>query len=112
HLDLSQPPERGPVALTCGQAMRDITLQPIPVMADGGSHEGQLILADGQLVAVFVRVTPEETAGGRGQAEGWFLEAGFGPCGSLISARPPVLDDLDEAVTWVRNRLDNGLDQP
>jgi hypothetical protein len=45
--------------------MRDITLQPIPVLADGGSHEGQLILADGQLVAVFVRVTPEETAGRR-----------------------------------------------
>jgi hypothetical protein len=92
--------------------MRDITLQAMPVMADGGSHEGQLILADGQLVAVFARVTPEETAGGRGQMEGWFLEAGFGPCGSLMSARPPVLADLDEAVTWVRARLENGLTQP
>jgi hypothetical protein len=90
----------------------DITLQPMSVLADGGSHEGQLILADGQLVAVFTWVTPEETVGGQERAGGWFLEAGFGPCSSLTSARPPVLATLDEAVTWVRTRLDNGLAAP
>ena len=79
------------------------------VMADGGRHEGQLVLADGQLVAVFTWVTPEETVGGPERAGGWFLEAGFGPCSALISAGPPVLATLDEAVTWVRTRLDDGL---
>ncbi|WP_246529075.1 hypothetical protein [Microvirga zambiensis] len=89
--------------------MRDITLQPMPVLADGGRHEGQLILADGQLVAVFTWVTSEETAGGDERAGGWFLEAGFGPCSSLISATPPVLATLNDAVSWVRDRLDHGL---
>jgi len=89
--------------------MRDITLQPMPVLADGGRHEGQLILADGELVAVFTWVTPEETAGGREQAGGWFLEAGFGPCSGLMSTRPPVLATLQEAVAWVNTQLDHGL---
>ncbi|MGO4526800.1 hypothetical protein AB4097_18295 [Microvirga sp. 2MCAF35] len=88
--------------------MSDITLQEMPVLADGGRHEGQLVLADGQLVAVFTWVTPEETAGGHGCAGGWFLEAGFGPCSGLISTTPPVLATLDEAVVWVRTRLVNG----
>lgn len=92
--------------------MSDITLQAMPVMADGGSHEGRLVLADGQLVAVFTRVTPEETVGGQERAEGWFLEAGFGPCSGLVSATPPVLASLDEALAWVRTRLANGLGQP
>ena len=92
--------------------MRDIILQAMPVMADGGRHEGQLVLADGQLVAVFTWVTPEETIGGQERAGGWFLEAGFGPCSDLLSARPPVLADLDEAVIWVRARLENGLTEP
>ncbi|HEV2566211.1 MAG TPA: hypothetical protein VGU19_14125 [Microvirga sp.] len=91
---------------------RDITLLAMPVMADGGRHEGRLVLANGQLVAVFTLVTPEETVGGQERAGGWFLEAGFGPCSALISAGPPVLATLDEAVNWVRARLDNGLAQP
>lgn len=89
--------------------MHEITLQPMSVLADGGSHEGQLVLADGKLVAVFTWVTPEETVGGLDRAGGWFLEAGFGPCSGLMSATPPVLATLNEAVTWVRTQLDNGL---
>lgn len=89
--------------------MSDITLHEIPVLADGGRHEGQLVLADGQLVAVFTWVTPEETVGGPERAGGWFLEAGFGPCGSLLSTTPPVLATLDDAVTWVRTQLHVGL---
>ena len=92
--------------------MPDITLQPMPVMIDGGSHEGRLVLAGGSLVAVFARVTAEETAGGQGQAEGWYLEAGFGPCGSLMSVTPPVFATLDEAVEWVRTTLATGLSSP
>ena len=92
--------------------MPDITLQPMSVMADGGSHEGRLVLADANLVAVFARVTAEETAGGEGQTGGWFLEAGFGPCGSLMSVTPPVFATLDEAVEWVRTTLATGLSSP
>ena len=90
--------------------MPDITLQPIPVLIDGGSHDGRLILVDGSLVAVFARVTAEETAGGEGQVGGWFLEAGFGPCGSLMSVTPPVFAELDQALAWVRTRLEAGFD--
>jgi hypothetical protein len=89
--------------------MPDITLQPMSVMSDGGSHEGRLILADGDLVAVFARVTAEETAGDEGGAGDWFLEAGFGPCGTVVSVRPTVFATLDEAVAWVRSRLEAGL---
>ncbi|MBF9196532.1 hypothetical protein I2H36_10815 [Microvirga sp. BT290] len=78
-------------------------------MIDGGAHDGQLVLSDGHLVAVLSRVTSQETAGGRGQAEGWFLEAGFGPCGPVMSVSPPVFVDVEEAIMWVRNRLDAGL---
>ncbi|WP_262270491.1 hypothetical protein [Microvirga yunnanensis] len=92
--------------------MNHITLQTMPVMADGGSHEGRLVLADGQLVAVFSWVTPEETIGGPERAGGWFLEAGFGPCSALLSVTPPVLASLDEAVTWVRTRLDSASPEP
>jgi hypothetical protein len=86
--------------------MREITLKPISVMTDGGGSEGQMILADGLLVAVLSRVTAEETLGEQAQAEGWFLEAGFGPCGVLMSVTPPVFVDVDEAVAWVRTRLE------
>jgi hypothetical protein len=89
--------------------MLDITLQPMSVMIDGGAHDGRLVLFDGHLVAVLSRVTREETAGGGGQAEGWFLEAGFGPCGPVMSVRPPVFAELEEAIAWVRNRLDAEL---
>jgi hypothetical protein len=89
--------------------MYDITLQTMPVMIDGGSHEGRLVLADGSLVAVFARVTPAETAGDDGPAGDWFLEAGFGPCGSMMTVRPPVFATLDDAVGWVRTTLETGL---
>lgn len=88
---------------------RDITLQPITVLTDGGAHDGQLVLADNQLVAVFSRVTEEETLGEQEQVEGWFLKAGFGPCGPLMSVTPPVFADVEEALAWVRTRLNAGF---
>jgi hypothetical protein len=89
--------------------MHHLTLQPMPVLSDGGPHEGQLVLTEDGLVAVFARVTPEETVGGDGQGEGWFLEAGFGPCGELMSVRPPVFATLEEALAWVQERVESGL---
>jgi prepilin-type processing-associated H-X9-DG protein len=89
--------------------MREITLQPVSVMTDGGGREGNMVLADGHLVAVLSRVTAEETLGEQGQIEGWFLEAGFGPCGVLMSVTPPVFSDMEQAVAWVRMRLEAGF---
>ncbi len=86
-------------------SMNELSLQPVAVLTDGGSQEGRLVLADGQLVAVFVRVTAEETEGSE-QGDGWFLEVGFGPCGSLVTVQPPVFASLDEAALWVKRRLD------
>jgi hypothetical protein len=87
-----------------------ISHQPVSVRSDGGSHEGRLVFSGSDLVAVFARVTAEESAGSRSQDGGWFLEAGFGPCGSLMSVRPPVFASLDDAVAWVRRRLAAGFD--
>ena len=89
--------------------MHHMSLQPIRVRTDGGSQEGRLVLADGVLVAVFVRVSPEEIAGDDHHLAGWFLEAGFGPCGSLATIPPPVFDSLEEAQVWVCERLDAGI---
>jgi hypothetical protein len=92
--------------------MPEITLQSISVMADGGVHDGHLVLSDGMLVAVLSRVTAEETIGELDQIEGWFLEAGFGPCGPLMSVTPPIFSDLEDAIEWVRTRLGAGLTPP
>jgi hypothetical protein len=89
--------------------MREITLQSISVLVDGGPHEAQLVLANGHLVAVLTEVLGEETYGSERPTGGWFLEAGFGPCGTLMSITPPVFADLEEAVEWVRVKLEAGF---
>jgi hypothetical protein len=85
--------------------MTDIALHPVSIMTDGGSSEGRLVFAGGDLVAVLARVTASETAGDERHAGGWFLEAGFGPCGDLMTVAPPVFATLDEALRWIRGRL-------
>ncbi|SCY46957.1 hypothetical protein [Microvirga guangxiensis] len=89
-----------------GKPTPDISLQPISVLSDGGSHEGCLVLSGGDLVAVFAKVSAEENAGSNIQTEGWFLEAGFGPCSILMTPIPPVFPTLDEAIVWVREKLE------
>jgi len=89
-----------------------ITLQSISVLSDGGSHEGRLVLVGKDLVAVFAKVTAEEAeenAGSRRQTGGWFLEAGFGPCSILMTVSPSVFPTLDQALDWVRERLEAGV---
>jgi len=85
--------------------MSQISFEPISVRTDGGSREGWLVLDNTHLVAVFTRVTAEEFSAGQNQAEGWFLEAGFGPCGPLMTSEPPVFASLEEAREWVCGRL-------
>jgi len=79
--------------------MIDITLQPIPVMTGSQDHEGRLVLADGQLAAVLVRLSDEVHGEEQG---GWFLEAGFGPCDG---PEHPIFESFDEAEAWVRRKI-------
>ena len=76
-----------------------VTLQAVPVMTGCNDREGCLVLADGQLVAVLVRLADEMHADQRGS---WFVEAAFGPC---RTATLPLFDDVDEAQAWVRQKL-------
>jgi hypothetical protein len=76
-----------------------VTLQAIPVMTGCDDREGYLVLSDGQLVAVLVRLADEMHEDRRGS---WFVEAGFGPCRTAV---PPMFGDLDEARAWVRETL-------
>lgn len=74
-------------------------VRPMRVGTGSADEEGRLVLADGRLVAVLVRL---EDAAHSGLVGSWYLEAGFGAC---ADARPPVFDTLDAARAWVRRRL-------
>ena len=77
-----------------------------PVLVDTASPDetGRLVLADGRLVAVLVRVAGFQGEAGPGGAapSGWQMEAGFGPCAAPV---PPWFDTLAEAGAWVHARL-------
>jgi len=77
----------------------ELLLRPVPVHTGSADEDGQLVLADGRLVAVLVRLGDAAHAGLLGA---WFLEAGFGPCAQVA---PPVFSDLDAAQDWIRQRL-------
>ncbi len=80
----------------------DITLQPMPVLAEGYDLEGRLVLANGMLVAVIVHLDRSEYDPEiRGR---WHLEAGFGKC-NVSPCRTPLWNDPGDAVSWVREKL-------
>ena len=76
-----------------------LSLQPIPVRTGSQDREGQLVLVEGELVAILVRLADEAHGRERGQ---WFLEVGFG---SLMGGKSRLFATLDEAQAWVRDRL-------
>jgi hypothetical protein len=77
-----------------------VSFQPITVLLNKQCNDGRLVLADGQLVAVLVRLDGDVDAV---ELKGsWFLESGTGPC-SVVN--PPVFRDLAEARLWVEGRL-------
>jgi hypothetical protein len=88
--------------------MTDILFQRIDVLTDGGSQEGRLVLAEGQLVAVLVHVSKEETAVDGNGSAGWYREAGFGPCSDLVVQNPPVFESLEKAAAWIDARIQAG----
>ena len=75
-----------------------LRLQPVQVATGSYDTEGQLVFADGFLAAVLVRLSGfhEDLAGM------WFLEAAFG---SVDTVTRPTFSDLDEAQTWIEQRL-------
>ncbi len=78
-----------------------ISFQPMRVLIDGHDSEGNLILADGQLAAVIVRLdgkTHDPKHKGL-----WHLEAGFGKCDVRVA--PPVFTTPEEAGAWVEQIL-------
>jgi hypothetical protein len=72
-----------------------LVLQPIMVDTGSPDQEGRLVLANGLLIAVLVRLdTPDHEQGG-----GWFVEATFGRLQGLF---PPIFDNLEVATRWLR----------
>ena len=78
----------------------EISFQPIPVLIDGQDNEAKLILTDGQLTGVIVRldseIHPPEIRGR------WRLAVGFGKCNVL---GPPLFMSPEEAGAWVEQLL-------
>jgi hypothetical protein len=73
-------------------------LQPVRVATSSEDSDGQLVFADGFLVAVLVQLAGQHGA----DAGMWFLEVGFG----LTAVRSaPLFLDLDVAQDWVERHL-------
>ena len=78
----------------------DITFTPMRVLIDGHDTYGNLVLADGQLAAVIVRLDGEHH--GRQDKGLWNLEAGFGKC---AANHAPLFTTPEEAGAWVEHTL-------
>ncbi len=76
----------------------------VAVLVDGGSSDGRLVMAGGKLAAVLVRVTAAEVSDTATEG-GWFLEAGFGPCGLLRTPAPEIFRSEGDALLWVERQL-------
>ena len=72
-----------------------VVMQPIAVDTASPDRDGMLVIANGMLIAVLVRLdTPDHE-----QPDGWFLEATFG---NLSQRSAPIFDSLDDATRWFR----------
>jgi len=75
-----------------------VVLRPISVDTGSPDRVGMLVIANGFLVAVLVRLdAPEHERRGA-----WYMEVRLG---QLAKVRPPVFDTLENATRWVRQRL-------
>lgn len=98
---------RAPGAKHSPVACRAIRVATVPT-----GERGCLVLANGQLVAVLVRVGPVRVGGvgedaaegmdGDAEPDGWHLETGYGACNMAV---PPLFGTLNEALAWVARRL-------
>ena len=79
-----------------------IECRPVLVNTASPDEKGCLVLADGHLVAVLVRVADTGDEQNRKKLSGWQMEAGFGCCAVPV---PPLFDTLADAVAWMRMQL-------
>ena len=78
----------------------DISFRPTRVLIDGHDSEGNLVLWNGQLAAVIVRLDGEHH---HPEHKGWWhLAAGFGTCNVRYA---PLFKTPEEAGTWVDQTL-------
>src|ERR1051325_7159453 len=79
--------------------MVQFTRQMVQIDTASPDQDGCVLLADGRLVAVLVRLNGVHGPDLSGK---WFLEQGFG---ALDEPDHPVFDDLDAAENWISSRL-------
>jgi hypothetical protein len=80
--------------------MVEVTLQAIRVETGTSEEDGRLVLVDGKLIAVLVRLSdeyPQPELHGQ-----WFVEVGLGP----IFQRHEVFSTLEEAIVWIRQTVE------
>lgn len=73
-----------------------VVMQPIAVDTASPDRNGMLVMANGMLIGVLVRLEDPEH---ERQTGGWSVEAVFG---RLLGSRPPPFATLDEATRWFR----------
>lgn len=76
--------------------------RPILVNTASPDEKGFLVLADGRLIAVLVRVADTGIEQDREELRGWHMEAGFGHCAVSV---PLLFETLADAVAWMRTQL-------
>ncbi len=75
-----------------------VVLQPILVDTASPDQAGMLVMINGLLVAILVRLdAPEHERRGV-----WFMEVGLG---RLAKVRAPIFDTPEDATRWFRQRL-------
>lgn len=74
-----------------------IELRPIRVRTGSKDEEGRLVLVDGELAAVLVRLDDEMHGADRGK---WFLEVSFGP-----QRRADPFATLEDAEAWLKEQI-------
>jgi hypothetical protein len=75
-----------------------LQLQPIEVDTGSPDREGMLVIANGLLTAVLVRLAEPE----HDDVGSWFFEIGFG---RLLGKKAPIFLNLEEATRWLRRHL-------
>jgi hypothetical protein len=78
--------------------------QPIKLATGSADEEGRLVLHQGKLVAVLVRLDDPGHGAALGQ---WSLEAGFN---GVDSVKPPLFNDLQKAEVWISKQIDDSDD--
>lgn len=81
--------------------MRQLVFEPIQVETGSADEDGRLVLAEGRLIAVLVRLSDEHEQPELRSA--WFLEVWFEP---WLGSRHEVFATLEDAGAWIAQRLD------